>query len=97
VLQDIIFGALLTDLIHQIVARPRFLVILAPHPDAVREREAERAKVAYTAGSHTIRELDAALRSETPRVGLWLDSTHLNPAQTVAAIEQRAGEARLDD
>jgi adenylylsulfate kinase-like enzyme len=97
VLQDIIVGSLLTDVIRQIEARPRFLVVLVPHPDAVREREAQRSKVAYTANSHTIGELDAALRSETERVGLWLDSTFLSPVETVTAIEQRASEARLDD
>jgi predicted kinase len=97
VLQDIIVGSLLTHVIDSIDARPRFLVVLAPDPDAVREREAQRAKVAYTATSHTIEDLDAALRNETRRVGLWLDSTLLTPTETVTAIEQRASEARLDD
>jgi hypothetical protein len=96
VFQDIILGPLLNEVIDLIKARPRYLIALTPDPDAVRDREAERAKVAYSPGSPTIAELDSALRNETARIGLWLDTTHLTPAQTVTLVEQRALEASID-
>ena len=35
------------------------------------------------------------MREETPRVGLWLDSSELTAEQTVDEILRRAEEARL--
>jgi hypothetical protein len=39
--------------------------------------------------------LDRALRTETPRIGLWLDSSELTPEQTVSAVVERAADARM--
>lgn len=97
VLQDIILGAFLSEVLDRIEARPRYLVVLTPDPAAVRAREAKRNKVGYSPGSPTIEDLDSALRNETEALGLWLDTTYLTPVETVAAIEQRCVEARLDD
>jgi hypothetical protein len=35
-------------------------------------------------------DLDDALRRETPRIGLWLDSTGQTPGQTAAEVLRRA-------
>lgn len=50
----------------------------------VRAREAERPKTGY--GVWTVEALDHALRAETPRIGLWLDTSEHTPAQTVSEI-----------
>lgn len=47
-------------------------------------REAGRPKTGYDAW--TVEVLDRALRSGTPRVGLWLDTGEQTPEQTVTAI-----------
>jgi hypothetical protein len=39
--------------------------------------------------------LDRALRAETPRIGLWLDSSDLSVAETVDEIVRRADESRV--
>ena len=58
------------------------------------EREAGRDKTAYR--GYTVAMLDAALHAETPRIGLWLDSTDQTPQQTAAEILRRApAEAAL--
>lgn len=96
VVQDVVIGAVLREYVDMLHARPRFVVVLVPRPDVVAAREAARAKVAYREGAPTIEALDHALRHETPRVGLWLDSSEQSPEQTVDEIIERAEEARVD-
>ncbi|WII36501.1 hypothetical protein [Paenibacillus thiaminolyticus] len=35
-------------------------------------------------------ELDRILRQDSPRVGMWLDTSDLTPEETVREIERRA-------
>ena len=93
VAQDIVLGAHLTEMVQRIRSRPLLVVVLAPAPSAVAEREAGREKTAYR--GYTVAMLDAALRAETPRIGLWLDSTDQTPQQTAAEILRRAAEAAV--
>ncbi|MEV4415145.1 AAA family ATPase [Catellatospora sp. NPDC049609] len=76
VLQDIILGEDLVRMVDRIRSRPRYVVVLAPRPEAVQAREdtrrAERGKVAYKPGDEGVVELDAYLRRETPGSGCGL-------------------------
>jgi chloramphenicol 3-O-phosphotransferase len=96
VLQDVVFGPHLVDLLHRLVARPRHLVVLTPNLAEVQRREAARAKVAYRNGGFSAADLDAALRDDTPRLGLCLDTTTLNADETVDVIVQRAADSLVD-
>jgi chloramphenicol 3-O-phosphotransferase len=93
VAQDVILGPLLDDVIAMIQARPLGVVVLAPSIDAVRERERHRDKVGY----HTVtpEQLDAGLRWDTPRRGLWIDTTSLSVDDTVDVILRRADPEAL--
>ncbi|MFE3957021.1 AAA family ATPase [Nocardia sp. NPDC059091] len=84
VVQDVVLGDLLPYLIGRIRTDPLYVVVLAPSPDAVARREAARPKDAY--GAFTVNDLDSALRTETPPLGLWLDSSDLTVGETVDAI-----------
>lgn len=88
VVQDVILGEHLTEMTTMIKSRPLLVVVLAPEPDAVVLREATRGKTAY--GRFTAEGLDEALRRETPRLGLWLDTSTQTPAETVEEILVRA-------
>jgi cytidylate kinase len=88
VLQDVILGDELARTISMIRTRPLHVVVLAPSARAIAEREAARPKTAY--GVWTPRELDRSLREETPRFGLWLDTSDLTPAETVDEILRHA-------
>jgi cytidylate kinase len=88
VLQDVILGDELARTISMIRTRPLHVIVLAPSPRAVAEREAGRTKSAY--GTWTPDELDRALHAQTPRFGLWLDTTDQTPAETVDAILRHA-------
>jgi AAA domain len=100
VVQDNIFGADVVRWLQSLSARPRHLVVLCPSPDVVREREQARydatGKVAYRPGEFTVQDLDGYL-AETPRIGLWLDTSAQTPAETLAEILDRKSEAVVDD
>jgi hypothetical protein len=61
------------------------LVFLDPNRETVAAREANRPKNAY-GDRWTIEGLQAELRTETDRLGLWLDSSDLTADQTVDRI-----------
>ncbi|MFI0357689.1 AAA family ATPase [Actinomadura sp. 9N407] len=88
VLQDVVLGEMLPWLVRLIRTRPLYVVVLAPSPEAVTQREAGRDKRAY--GAFTVEDLDRTLRETTPRIGLWLDSSGQTPEETVDEILARA-------
>jgi hypothetical protein len=83
VVQDVLLGEHLDELLGQLRTRPRYLVVLAPSPEVVAAREAGRAKTGY--GAWTVEDLDQGLRA-MPRKGLWLDTSDQSPGETVDAI-----------
>ncbi|NYV75993.1 AAA family ATPase, partial [Streptomyces sp. UH6] len=85
VVQDILLGDDLPRFVARVRTRPLYVVVLAPSAEAVREREAGRAKTGY-GGGWTVEAFDRALREETPRTGLWLDTSGQTPHETVDAI-----------
>jgi hypothetical protein len=96
VLQDVVVGEVLSGYVASIQSRPRVVVVLAPTAGAVAAREALRAKTAYRPSEGLdIAEWDAAFRRETPRIGMWLDTSEQTPAETVEAIIYRGLEGPL--
>lgn len=88
VAQDVILGQELPDLVKRIKHRPLLVVVLAPRPEAVIAREEGRSKGAYD--EWTVKMLDDGLRNDTPRIGLWLDTSDQTPEETVQEILSRA-------
>jgi cytidylate kinase len=95
VVQDVVIGRVLADYVAAIGSRPLVVVVLTPRADVVARREAARRKTAYRDGVATVAVLDRALRSETPRIGLWLDSSDQRPEQTVGEIVDRGVDEGL--
>ncbi len=81
---------------------PRSLIVLRPRPDVIAQRELDRGTSAYErwippGGS----VLDAVTRfdewvAETPRIGLWIDSSDLTVEETVNEVLDRWDEAAVD-
>ena len=86
--QDVILGEHLAGMTAMISSRPLLVVVLAPQPAAIAAREAARGKTAYSAWA--VEQLDDVLRTQTPHLGLWLDTSTQTPAQTVDEILSRA-------
>lgn len=84
VYQDIILGEELRLVVDMLRNLPLQVVVLCPSPEAVAAREAARGKTGY--GAWTIANIDAGLRDETPRIGLWIDTSDLTVEQTVDRI-----------
>ncbi|NYI76380.1 AAA family ATPase [Nocardioides panzhihuensis] len=95
VVQDIVLGDELRTYTESVRTRPLYVVVLAPRPDAVAVRESGRAKTGY--GEWTVEALDRGMREDTPRIGLWLDSSELTVEETVDAILAGLDRARLDE
>ena len=96
VLQDTVLGAELPEVVRLVTSRPLLLVVLCPRPEIVAAREAQRPKRGY--GRWSVQQLDAVLRRETPRIGLWIDSSEQTPEETVDEILARAwDDARVPE
>ncbi|MFE4569775.1 AAA family ATPase [Paenibacillus chitinolyticus] len=90
VMQDVVVGRVLSDFLSLLEDRPLYVIVLCPGEEEVARREAARSKKGY--GEWTVSALNGVLHGETPRVGLWLDSTGLTPEETVDAILERVWE-----
>jgi hypothetical protein len=86
---------MLNDFISYVQNRPFYVVVLCPNPSVVAQREAARSKTGY--GAWTVESLDNLLRNETPRIGMWLDSSELTPEETVNEIMRRLQDEALLD
>ena len=100
VLQDIVLGGYLTEMVAAIRTRPLYVVVLAPRPAVVGEREAERhlarGKTAYKPGDEGPAELYAHLRKDTPPIGLWLDTSEQTLEETADELLARVwGEGQV--
>ncbi|MDQ0110726.1 AAA family ATPase [Paenibacillus harenae] len=93
VVQDVVIGSMLNDFISYMQSRPMYVVVLCPDPAVVTLRESSRLKKGY--GAWTVEGLDTLLRNETPRIGMWLDSSHLTPEETVDEIISRLEDEAL--
>jgi chloramphenicol 3-O-phosphotransferase len=96
VVQDVVVGPVLADVVAMIRTRPRHVVVLDPDPAVVAAREEGRRKTAYGPGWGPA-SFVAGLRATTPRLGLWLDTSELDPTTTAATVHARLGEALVDD
>ncbi|HET7398718.1 MAG TPA: AAA family ATPase [Intrasporangium sp.] len=95
VVQDLFVGRSLEPFLAQIPYRPLSLVMLAPEVSVVMRRESERVKKGY-GDNWSIRDFDHRVRTETPHIGLWLDSSKHTPEQTVDEVLARLEQARID-
>ena len=93
VLQDNYYGRALPEMIELLRGYSIFPVVLCPRAEVVRRREAGRGKTGYT--GFAVERLCADFQRETPRLGLWLDSSEQIPEETVESILQHSGGAGL--
>ncbi|GIO96609.1 hypothetical protein J14TS5_16950 [Paenibacillus lautus] len=87
VLQDVILGPALHQITEMLNGLPVFVVVLNPSENAISAREQIRDKKGY--GVWTIHELNRRLTDETPRIGLWLDTSDFSPEETAQEIWKR--------
>jgi len=91
--QDIVIGPELAHVARAYAGRPLHVVVLCPSPAVVAAREAGRAKVGYRGVS--VDDLDRPLRADTPRLGLWVDSSAMSAPETADYVLANLASARL--
>ena len=93
IIDDVVVGLRLLDVLEDIKSRPLYFVLLLPRLDVVEQRDrAREEKHVFDIWSY----LDRVARTETPKQGLWLDSSDMTAEETVDEILRRRDEALLD-
>ena len=90
--QDIIIGPALATVIALYRPHPLSVIVLCPRPEMVAARDAVRDKTGY-ADQADVYAFDRVLRSETPRMGYWLDNSDLTITETVDCIVENLPQA----
>jgi len=85
VLDDIVTGSRVDDLLEELAGRPFVFVMLQPDHEAVIERERGRGTRLYEEWAWLEDEIERA----TKRIGLWVDSSAQTAEETVAEIIAR--------
>lgn len=88
VVQDNYYGQMLPHMLSLLEGLPVKTAVLCPSAEAVAAREAGRAKTGY--GGYDVLPLYNAFMEETPRIGLWIDSTCLTAEETADRILKEA-------
>ncbi len=92
VLDDIVIGSRVDELLEDLEGVPLSFVMLTPEYQVVRQRW-------LAIGSPFADRwawIDEEIRERTRRIGLWLDTTELTPEETVEAILGRIDEAAVE-
>ncbi len=85
-IDDVVIGRRLDELRSDLRARPLFFALLLPSLDVVRRRNAKRGdKDVFEAWKH----LHEVAKRETPRVGLWLDTSRQTREESTEEILER--------
>jgi len=92
--QDIIIGPALAEVVALYRTHPLSVVVRCPRLEVVAARDAARAKTGYAdqAAMHTYNRI---LRTQTPHLGYWLDSSDLTIAETVDCILRNLPQASV--
>lgn len=87
VVEDVVAGPFLSEYGSLIKSRPRQPVVLMPSRDVVARRDQRREAKGY--GDWSVDQLYDLFARDTPRLGIWLDSSDLTPDETVDEILRR--------
>jgi predicted kinase len=85
VYQDIIIGSALGEIIAAFHPYRLAVVVLCPRAEVIAARDQARRKTGYSDRA-SIDAFDRVLRTETPRIGYWLDNSDLTLSKTVDTI-----------
>jgi len=87
IIDDVVIGTRLSELLADLRSRPLLFILLTPALDVIRKRNRQRpSKDVF----ETWRHLDAVTRNETPRLGLWLDTSKQTAEESAEEILRRA-------
>ncbi|MBA8877424.1 AAA family ATPase [Phyllobacterium myrsinacearum] len=85
VYQDILIGHALQDVANRLAPFSPRIVVLNPRPDILAQRDEARSKTGYSESFPPVILADA-LERETPRIGLWIDTSAMAVTEVVDRI-----------
>lgn len=85
VYQDILIGASLKDVAERLADLEPMIIVLNPRAEILAQRDAAREKTGYGEGFPP-EVLAGALERETPRLGLWLDTSRMTAEEVADRI-----------
>lgn len=88
VYQDILIGQDLVSAVERLRDLNPRVVVLAPSAEVLAQRDRDRTKTGYS-DDFPSSVLADALARETPRIGLWIDSSAMNVEQVVDSVLSR--------
>ncbi len=88
VVQDNYLGEKLQYFVDLLEQYPTYVVVLNPDIETIKKREQNRGKKGYI--GYTVESLYNSFIEETPRIGLWLDTSSMSVEETVNEILRRA-------
>ena len=94
VYQDIIIGPTLREIANAFAPYRLAVVVLCPRPDVLAARDHARTKTGYPDRA-SVDAFDRILRTETPRIGFWLDNSDITMTQTVDRVLENLDHARV--
>lgn len=94
VYQDIVIGSFLSEVVAAFQPYRLAVVVLCPSTAVLAERDQKRSKTGYPDRA-SINAFDRILRTETPRIGYWLDNSDLTLEETVDQIMSHLNEAAI--
>lgn len=84
VVQDNYLGLKLAEFVPLFAPHPVHVAALCPSAQAIKKREAGRAKTGYT--GFAVEQLHDMFMQTTPKIGYWLDSSNMDAQETAQAI-----------
>lgn len=90
--QDVVIGPILKEVVTMYANLPLHIVVLCPSEQTIANRELTRSKTGY--GLSTVRHLQQIL-DETPKIGLWIDSSEQTVEETTQQILDNLNTARI--
>lgn len=84
VVDDVVAGPMLAEVIELLDIGPDRVVVLMPSREVIGEREDARDGAGY--GAWSIDQLFEVFESDTPRIGMWIDTSNQTPEETVSAV-----------
>ena len=90
VVQDNYLGDKLKYFTELLKDYPVYVIVLCPSIEAIEHREKIRGKKGYI--GFTVENLYKGFVKDTPRIGLWLDTSDMTPEETVSEIIRRSAE-----
>lgn len=89
VVDDVVAGPMLAEVIELLGIDARRVFVLLPSRDVVADRERRRSQKGY--GAWSVDELSELFETGTPRIGTWIDTSSMTEHETVDRILDAIG------